>query len=196
MVTKNREGQILVRTIIEMFGIPKGHVETTLRSFVEKLKEEFDVVKEDFAPCEERNKMFSTFTELELWFPTVLRLFDFCFEAMPSSIEILEPSNIEMQASDLAGYINDLQGRLHTLDMDLKTSHAKHEVLTNNAENLFRNLVTLALKERERTLAELSEDMGIKESELQFLLDKMLNAGLLQIDKGSYKRVSKDSTRH
>lgn len=187
---KDFEGQILARLIIEMLGAPKEHLDKTLKDFVKMLKEdrELRIVKEDFAEPELREGMFHTFVELEVWFKDLSRLFNFCFEAMPSSVEILEPENLNISAYQLSGYLNDLQARLHLLDMALKKVEAAHSVLGKNAEALFKNLIDLSIKNSPKELGELSDDLGINPDELKPLLEEMTNAGILRLDNGKYHR--------
>ena len=190
MVKQDKEGQVLARIIIEMLGTPKEHVETTLREYVKSLKDERElkVVNEHIAAPEEYDQMFCAFAELEIWFKNISRLLNFCFEAMPSSVEIIEPMQLQLQAAELSGHLNDLQGRLHTLDMALKKVNAEHDVLKNNADALFRNLITLALKQGPKALSELSEVIGVQEDELESVLKGLLNIDYIKQSNGKYHR--------
>ena len=184
----DRTGQVLARLIIEMLGAPKEHVETTLKDFVKMLKQDRDleVVSEEFAEPDPKEGLFSTFVEIEIWFKNLPRLLNFCFEAMPSSVEILEPEVIYISAPQLSGYLNDLQARLHTLDMELKRFEAERTVLGNNADALFRNLVMLSLKHSQKSLNQLSTDLGIKPDELKPLLDQLVERASIKFNNGNY----------
>ncbi|MFH1511350.1 MAG: hypothetical protein ABIF10_06670 [Candidatus Woesearchaeota archaeon] len=183
------EGQVLARFIIEMLGAPREHVESTMRSFVDSLKQDksLKVVSEDFAEPVEKDKLFATFVELEVNFKGIARMLDFCFEAMPSSVEIVEPASVRLNASELSGYLNDLQSRLHTIDMALKKVNAEHEVLKNNADALFRNLLVSLLKSP-KTLGELANETGIKEEELKPLAEQLVQSGFLRFENEKFMR--------
>lgn len=191
MAKANKEGQVLARVIIEILGAPKEHIDKSLREFVGLLKDDRDVevVKEDYAEPVPTDKLFTTFVELEVWFKNLPRLLTFCFEAMPSSVEILEPSVVHLGAMELSGYINDLQAKLHTVDMALKNLKAELEVLTRNADAIFKNLISLSLKNSPKGLSDLSQDTGIKETELEPLLRQLVTSNYLkQIDNKYQKR--------
>ena len=102
-------GEIHVRTILEMMGAPKEYIEKTLKDYIEKLKKDLNIVKEDYEEAKEQGKMFSAFCELEIKFKDILELLDFCFEALPSSIEILSPENLSYKSNDFTDFLNDLQ---------------------------------------------------------------------------------------
>lgn len=186
----NLEGrQVLARFIIEMLGAPKDHIESTMRSFVDNLKQDksIKVVSEDFAEPVEKDRLFSTFVELEVEFRGIARMLDFCFEAMPSSVEILEPASLLIDSTELSGYLNDLQARLHTIDMALKNVKAEHEVLKTNADALFRNLLVSLLK-TPKNLGELAAETGIGEQELKALVSQLVETGFLRFENELYIR--------
>ncbi len=136
-------GNILVRTIIEMMGAPKEHIEKTLKDYVEKLKtdKEISIVKEEIAPAKEQGKLFSVFAELDIRFRTAQKLVDFCFDSMPSSVEIIEPSQLTLDAGELSDTLNDMQAKIHRNDMIVKTLKAKGSLVDKNAKSLLRNFV-------------------------------------------------------
>src|SRR3989344_862584 len=116
---KLEKGMILSRFIIEMLGAPKEHVEKTMRDYIESLKgdKEIEIVKVNIADAEKQdNNFFSTYTEIEVWMKNIDKLVGFCFDALPSSVEIIEPETLRFSGSQLAGLLNDLQAKLHKID--------------------------------------------------------------------------------
>jgi hypothetical protein len=193
---KNHDGWIQSRCIIEMLGAPKEHLDQTLKDFVKMLKDdkELEVVAEEYADPLEQDSMFTTFVELEIHFKDIPRLLNFCFEAMTSSVEILDPETIMLPAHQLSSYLNDMQLRLHTLDSALKKIEVEHTLLGKNAEALFRNLVILSLEDHPKDLATLSSDLGIAKSELEPLLEQMAKISSIKLVDGKYSReVHKNS---
>ena len=118
---KVAEGRILTRIIIEIVGKPKEHVEKTLRVVIDKIKEQQDIkiVEEKLFDAEKQEEMFSTFAELGILFKNMETLVGFCFDFMPSSVEILDPKKLGFESNDFAGLINDLLTRLHQINLKL-----------------------------------------------------------------------------
>lgn len=182
------EHKVRARVIIEMLGSPKEHIVTTLKDYVAQLKQDktLTFVSEHVAEPEARDgKLFSVFTELDLWFKDLDHLIAFCFDALPSSVEIIEPEQLTMKAKDFEGVLNDLQAKLHTVDLAIKKLRATNSVLDTNAMNIFRNFVVYALKQP-KTLAELSTVVGMPADKLSDFLTPMLNE----------KKIKKDGTTY
>ena len=75
--------------------------------------------------------MFATFAELELDLPGLQDVIDFCFDYLPSSVEILEPEYINEKSNDLAGVLNDLMLKLHEYNMVIRNLQAENKVMKN-----------------------------------------------------------------
>lgn len=188
---ENAKERVLARVIIEMLGAPKEHIEKTLKDYVEKLKQDKDleITKEDLAPAKEQNKLFSTFAELELWFKSPQKLVDFCFDSMPSSIEILKPESIALDSAGLSDTLNDLQAKLHNNDMIIKTLKAKNALLDKNAKAVLRNFVSFIVKDGPKTIEDFSKWMGIKPEQLKPFLHELIKENKLVEKEGRYGRV-------
>src|SRR3989338_5848228 len=92
-------GQIKARAIIEVVGKPKEYVESSLDEFVKRLKEDegYELTDVDIHPAEKRedkDNFLSAFAEVIFWAKSMNTLIDFCFNAMPSSIEIILPTEL------------------------------------------------------------------------------------------------------
>ncbi len=169
------EQKLTVRAIIEMLGAPKEYIELTLKNYVEKLKQEgLQITSVDCVPAEQKEKFFSVFAELEILFAKPKELLDFCFDSMPSSIEIIEPVNVQMTGAELSDLLNDLQAHLHDTDLYVKNARARQELLDKNAFNVLRNFVKFALRSGPQTCEQLSEVTGINVPELFKILDTMV----------------------
>src|SRR3989344_1166139 len=84
--------QIRCRAIIEMLGAPKEYIDKILRDYIAKIKNEgAKIVSERYEEAVQQDKLFSNFVEMEILFDKPSQLLSFCFESMPSSIEIIEP---------------------------------------------------------------------------------------------------------
>lgn len=123
----------VAKAIIEVLGSPKEHVEETVKLLLEKAKrsKNFEVIKHNEFPAQKiKEKPFWTsFTELEIKTEDVYDLMGFCFDFLPSSIEILEPLDFQLEANKINDMLNDLIARLHQYDMILKNLQAENILL-------------------------------------------------------------------
>lgn len=128
--------KIHLRAIIEILGFPKEHVEETMKLIINKLKEEKDVeyINNKIHETKEAGKLFSTFAEIEFKLNNMENLIDFCFNYMPSSIEIISPDKFHLEHIEISGFLNDLMARLHRTDMLLKNIIAENKVLKKEVE--------------------------------------------------------------
>ena len=181
------EQKILVRAIIEMLGAPKEHIEKTLADFVEKLKKEHEVKQVHLEPAKEQDQYFSVFAELEIYFKNVNDLIGFCFDAMPSSVEVIEPEKWQITNQDLSNALNDLQAKNHETDMLLKNMKSANKLLDQNTMNLFRNFIKYLTKDGEKSLDELSEATGIGSKYLKQFLDRLVENNMVSLTEGKYK---------
>ena len=183
---------VRARIIIEMLGSPKEHLEKTLHDYVAKLKKEptLKFEKEDYAEANAREEgLFAAFVELELTFKDIAHLLAFCFDAMPSSVEILSPLEFAFAAKDFEGLLNDLQARLHTVDLALKNLKATNKILDTNAMNVLHNFIIRELSNGSNTIAELSKTVGIQPDKLEPYLEMLINNKRIARTGETYKVI-------
>lgn len=185
---KIEEGFMRVRAIVEMLGAPKEYIVKTLKTYVKKIGEnkETIVLKEKYAKPRKQEKLFSIFVELEMLVKDASTLAFFCFDYMPASIEIIEPEKFTYNARDFANFFNDMQARLHRLDMVIKNLTAKASVLEKNAGLLLRNNLLILLKEKDKGLDELAKGSGIPPRQLAPFLERLIREGWIKEKKGKY----------
>jgi hypothetical protein len=146
--------KIKANAIIEIVGTPKEHIEQTMQKVVNLIEGNEDheiITKEIHEPKEsefpdpmdkeKKIKVWSTFTELEANFKSFDALTNFCFEFMPSSIEIIEPLELKIDAQEINNTLNDILARLHqqskimmeyaTLKRKIQEAAAKHAEAKN-----------------------------------------------------------------
>ncbi len=180
---------ILGRFIIEIMGGPPEYIEKTLKEYISKLKNSgLEVLKEDYAPAEkpEGAQLWSAFVELEAKFTNIEMLLNFCFDAMPSSVEIIEPEFLNVGAKELTDFLNDLQARLHQSDMIIKTLKAQQKILDKNAITILRNFIRALLLESAKTKEQLSALIGVKPEELKPFLDRLIEEKKIVFENGVY----------
>ena|SRR3989344_20998 len=123
--------ELKIKAIIEIAGFPEDHVRKTMEMVMENLAKEkgIAVLKKEVAPAKSMDKMWSTFATLELKIENFTELNDFCFNYMPSSIEIMEPLKVNINSNEIDDMLNDLLARLHNFTMFLKNLQAENIVL-------------------------------------------------------------------
>src|SRR3989338_7146257 len=120
------QNDIIFRAIIEVLGRPKEHIEKSLKEYLDNLKQNknYKVISEEIAEVkkQEGQELWVVFAELEIKTSQVDSLISFCFDYMPSVIEILEPKRLPISDLEISQFLNDLQGKLHHVDMVAKQS--------------------------------------------------------------------------
>ena len=189
---KIEQGHILSRVIVELMGKPKEHVEQTLKEYLDNLAEndEIKILKQDISPSkeveEDNQGLWVTFTELEILTKDIPTLIGFCFDYMPSSIEILEPKEIKLKGSALSNIMNDLQAKLHKLDMAVKNLHNENQSLKRNTYFLTTNFTALLLKSGAKKTKDIANHTGISEKDVQGFLDKLVKDGKVKKEEDAY----------
>src|SRR3989344_4590330 len=93
--------KITAQLIIEIAGFPKEHVE----------------------------ELWSSFVDIKITFKDLNQMIVFCFDYMPSSVDIIEPLKFNFESVEISGLFNDLMGKIHHYDMLLKNFKAMNEML-------------------------------------------------------------------
>lgn len=181
------QDKILVRTIIEMLGAPQEYIEETLKNYIEKLKKDgLEIESVHYEPAKEEGEMFSAFAELEVNFNKIEDLFGFCFDSMPSSVEIVEPAELKFESNALSGMLNDLQAKLHDVDMIVKSVRAQNKILDQNATNVFNNFIVYIASKEPKSTEEISSVLGVTPQKLQPFINKLIDAGKLKKEGDKY----------
>ena len=179
---------IRFRTIIEMIGKPKEHIEKTIRDYVETIRDdhEYILLNERFAETVEHESLWSTFAELEIVCKDMSKLVMFCFEYMPASVEIIKPDSFSIEKHVITGFINDLQARLHNVDMAVKKLRGENDILKKNMSLSIENQISVLLKLNSMDIDDLSTYTGINTEELNSFLNKMITAGKVKQESEIY----------
>ena len=181
------ENKVLARLIIEMIGKPADRVSRVLKEYVEKLKTDgLKVVYEDYAKPAEIKGGFSVFVEFEAWFKDIISLVAFCFDAMPSSVDIVQPTNISFNAKEFSDLLNDMQAKLHNVDMAIKNLKAQNQRLNSNSLNVLRNFIVYIVKDKERSLDEIAKALGLTAKEAGPFLDRLVDTNDLEKKGDTY----------
>ena len=182
--------EITFRALMEVLGKPKEHVKESLDKYVSKLKssEQYTVLNEEYAEVEQRedSDLWATFVELEIKTDSIENLVLFCFEYMPSSIEVLTPSEMKLTDQDLSHFLSNLQGRLHQIDMVAKQLKIENDVLKKNASSLVKNNLLILLAKGAMNAEKLSKYTGVAQDKLEDFLDKLIDDNRIELKDGVY----------
>ncbi|MAE43086.1 hypothetical protein CMO93_04895 [Candidatus Woesearchaeota archaeon] len=189
--TLTEKTHIRCKIIIEVLGKPKEHVEKALQMYVNKINDDPDLIilKKDFADVKEKEELWATFVELEMVIKGIPKLIAFCFDYMPSSVEILKPEELHMNKSTIANFANDLQARLHDVDMIVKKLKNENEFLKKNMNAAVKNVVLISLAYGPLDKEKLSKITGIKDEGLKSFLDELIKENRITEKNGTYTVV-------
>lgn len=193
------EDKIKVKAIVEVLGKPKEHVQQAVELVLKKIKEDnnkIELLKEDTADVKEtENGFFSTFSEIEIEAENPSALLNFCFDYMPSSVDILEPDDINFKNSILSSTLNDLQAKLHKMDMLLKQTMNENKFLRINSNKLLRNLIYVVTVKEPRTKEFIQQYTGLGEKDLDIFLKKLVEIKALAKEGELYSWLGEDVKR-
>jgi len=187
---RKAEGQILVRTILEMLGGPKEHIVNTMKAYVDKLGENknFKIDKTFISEAKEQEdkSLFSIYAELEIWFKDVDKIMEFCFDSLPSSIEIIEPEEFKMKSNKFSGLLNDLQAKLHKLDLAFKNHIADKQASAKIFDTLIKNFIGYCLRTKKQKVEEVATITGIDKEKLQKIMDDLAENKMIKKEGDKY----------
>ncbi|MBS3105561.1 hypothetical protein J4234_04850 [Candidatus Woesearchaeota archaeon] len=191
MAEAEKQGEhahIRCRTIIEVLGKPKEHVENAIKEYIEHIKEDSELVilNEDYSEIKEQGPLWSKFVELELVIKGTKKLISFCFEYMPSSLEVVKPEHFIMTNPELSNFLNDLQARLHSVDMIVKQQKAENDFLKYNMNAILHNAILICLKVSKLNLGQLSQITGVEKKELEVFVEKLLKENKIKKEDELY----------
>ncbi len=185
--------KITARVVIEVLGKPLEHVEKALREYLEKLKgdERYTVTEVETAEIkkQEDEELWMNFAEVEFITEKMENLTSFCFDYMPSIIEIVKPQDIALNNSDLTHFLNDLQAKLHQVDMVAKKLNMRNKHLQQNSAGLLKNYIQILLSKKGLTLNHLSKLTGVDTQTLGDYLDKLIDGKKVDLTGDVYSLV-------
>ena len=184
------DNKITFRAIIEVLGKPKEHVEKSLREYVEKIKqdEKYHLTFEDVAESQKLpdQELWSIFAEVEVDTKQMVHVTSFCFDYMPSLIEIIEPESISLKDVEFTHFLNDLQAKLHQVDMVSKQVKLENDIWKKSVHDLLGNCILLLLRENNLDSKQLSVLTGVVQNKLEDFLDQLIDEGKIDLKEGIY----------
>lgn len=173
--------------IVEMAGKPAEHVKEKLTEHVGILKQVKDlkvhsIKVSDPKELEKHPGIFTCFAETEFEAPNLSRVTETMFDFMPSSVEIMEPSKVTMDANEATSMLNNITGRLHRYDDIAKLAKNRYHTLAMQFLEQKKELDKLKKQEgKEDTIKE----KEVLDKKTEDILD---NSGPLEKKKSSKKK--------
>jgi len=103
--------------IIEIAGKPPEYIKEVLEKAIEQLEKEegSKLLNKNFhePQLDAEKNLYSAFVEVELKINSLPTLVCLILEYLPSSIEIIKPSEMHMQISEVNGLVNDIAAKMH-----------------------------------------------------------------------------------
>jgi len=128
--------KIVAKIIIEIMGSPKEHVDETVTKVLDELgkRENLNILDKHIAEAknvedERLNKFFTSFVEIDIEVESIEDLIGVCFDFMPSSVEIIEPTEFRLRSTQIDDILNDLLDKLHKFSMAVRNMHAENVLL-------------------------------------------------------------------
>ena len=197
---KIEKGYIHAKAIIEMAGAPKEHVEQTLKNYIARIgeHENFKILNIDYEEAkemEDQKGVLFAFAEIELLTKDLPSLTGFCFDYMPSSVEVLGPENMKVSSNFLTHVLNDLQGKLHKLDLGIKQMKNENMFVQKNMHLLLQNFIIVLLGNNGRPLKQIATLAGMEEREMEIFLEGLVKKGILEKEGDLYKKCQTKETK-
>lgn len=129
--------KIKATIIVQLAGAPKDYLLETLKTHVSSLDsfKNIQVLSKNFSepkPFPEKEEFFSVFAEIEFYANSLSDLLSVVLTMLPSSIEITEPSSLNLDIFEINDFLNNLAGRIHYYEDILRLAHAKIKQLSPN----------------------------------------------------------------
>ncbi|HII29803.1 hypothetical protein COT48_01545 [Candidatus Woesearchaeota archaeon CG08_land_8_20_14_0_20_47_9] len=167
-----KPGSVIARVIVEVIGKPRSFVDESIAAEIKQVKtlETSRLLKKRVFKTKKKKTFYSGFAELTLLFDDIRSMMDFCFDYMPSSIEVIEPGTVAVQEVELSNFLNDVLARLHNMDMIIKTTKTESRILNETSRRLLLNLVILSLRKGPKSLDQISAEVGVPAAQLSNFL--------------------------
>jgi hypothetical protein len=192
------DGWLKCRVVVELMGKPKEHIDTTMVKYLEQMGKEdglkiIDIQRAEIQKVDTKaedegmlKEMWTTFSEIIMLVKKPEMLTGFCLNYMPASIEIIEPEVVKLTNRDSTKFFNDLQARLHQLDLVAKQVKSEVLFLRKNVNSLLGNYVTLLLQRQPLNTAQLSSLTGVPDKTLKSFLETFVEQGKVELRGEEY----------
>ena len=192
------KGWLKCNAVIEVMGKPKDYIEQALQKYIDQIKQEknLNVLDVDVAATKKVetvkqegmiDELWTNFAHIEMMVNEPLTLMSFCITYMPASVEIVEPVELRMKRDEVTDFFNDLQSRLHQMDMAAKKVKTEVVFLRKSINKLLTNYVTILLKGGTLSAQQLSAAIGMQKNALEDFLDTLVDQKKVIMEGDNYR---------
>jgi len=193
------QGWLKCHAVIELMGKPKEHIDDALKKYIEQIKQEKNLQVSDVVISEAQRmntgatkegmmqEVWTAFADVDFMINDPVTLTAFCLQYMPASIEIIEPAEMKLTSNQTTTFFNDLQSRLHQLDMAAKKVKTEVIFLRKSINKLLTNYVRVLLGNRSLDADQLSTMIGMNKEALEDFLDNLIDNGKITMEGDLYK---------
>ena len=140
------EKRVRVIMIIEIAGRPPEHVVETLKTHIGQMKnlKDIEYLSETFSEpkkIDEEKDLYTCFAEVEIETKNFERLVELVFDFMPSSVEVLEPAELNFDLQGATAFLNNLTGRLHRYDEIAKMAQIQNQQLARKLQVMEQEVI-------------------------------------------------------
>jgi hypothetical protein len=182
-----------VRTILEIVGKPKKHVEDTLKEYIKKIDSDkkYGILKKSVKRAKKiEGDLYSVFTEIEMYAKDFRAVLDFSIDYMPASIEIEEPKVININSAMASDLANDFLSRIHQVDMTAKALNQKNLILSKSIGILIQNAILILLNLGPKKKGDIAKYVGVSDEQLPTFLKKLKDEKKVKEVNGEYSLVA------
>jgi len=193
------QGYLHTRVILEVIGKPQEYVQNSMDQYVEQIikSENIKIISKEVAETKKQEvasgskeggteEAWSTFAEIEFLIKGISKLVGFCFDYMPSSIEILAPERVVFTHHTITDFVNDLQAKLHKMDTVLKNQNNENQFLKKNMHFIIQNLVLTSLSGKKMDKEKLAKVTGIPEEGLKTFIEGLIKENRIKKEENLY----------
>ena len=175
-MTEYEKGSIHIRAVFNVVGSPKEHVEASLKEYIENIKKDKRItfLQEHFEPAVEKEKIWHTFSELDLVIKNIDVLIWLVINFNPASIEIVEPASLTLSNRQLTAWITNLISKLDEIGLAAKQVGSENKMLIKNMNRLIKNSVLLCLSGGIQVPEEISKTLGIDTKFINQFLEALI----------------------
>jgi hypothetical protein len=189
---KKERGYYLARSIIEIMGKPKEHIELSLKQYVAKISQDarYNLIQYKQEPATnvpDSKEMFTAFAEIEFLAKDLETLMNFVIDYMPASLEVLEPAKVVVDAPFPSNMLTELVGRLHLIDMEYKKSNAQKDFLAKSLGIMIQNSILILLNLGPRSTEGIAQVIGVEIEQTKVFLQRLVAEEKIIEEKGMYK---------
>jgi len=108
---------------------------------------------------------------------------------MPSSIDIMSPSNLNLKANQFTSWLNDLLSKLHEISVLSQQVGKQNKIMLQSMNALFRNAILICVDEGIKDPDLMARKIGVSVKDLGPIFEAMIKEKKLKKEGKGYLRA-------